>query len=99
MGEVKTTPVEVRLVDSLFGGDVPAGAVKFYSSPLYQPAGFHFACPCGCGAIGAVKVAGDNAWGWNGDRDKPTVRPSVAFGTKDGPHWHGWLTDGVWRSC
>jgi hypothetical protein len=100
MGEVRTEPVEAQLVDDIFSGGVPAGAIKFYASPLYQPAGFHFACPCGCGEIGAVKVAGDNAWQWNGNRDKPTVRPSVAFSTKSGnPHWHGWLTDGVWESC
>jgi hypothetical protein len=100
MGEVKTPPVEARLVEDLFAGSPPAGAIAFYDSLLHKPGGLHFACPCGCGAIGAVKIAGDNAWQWNGDRERPTVRPSVAFSKQVGdPHWHGWLTDGVWTSC
>jgi hypothetical protein len=101
MGEVKTSPVEARLVGDLFGGGPPRpGAIRFYDSPLYRPAGFHFSCPCGCGAIGAVKVEGDGSWRWNGSREMPTVHPSVALSIGPGePHWHGYLTDGVWTSC
>jgi len=97
MGEVKTHDVAVALAESII--DAPAGSIKFYDGPDYHPAGFHYQCPCGCGTVGGVRVAGDHAWTWNGSRDKPTVRPSVLLSTKDGPHWHGWLTDGVWRSC
>lgn len=98
MSEVKTEPVVATLVDSIIDG--PAGSIKFYDAEGHSPSGFHFQCLCGCGDIGAVKVAGAGAWTfWNGSRDKPTVRESVALATNGGPHWHGWLTDGGWRSC
>lgn len=97
MGEVKTQPVAAQLVDSIIGA--PAGGIKFYDAEGNSPSGFHFQCPCGCGTMGSVRVAGDHAWTWNGGRDKPTVRPSVLLSNKDGSHWHGYLTDGVWRSC
>lgn len=35
-----------------------------------------FRCP-GCNTAHYVKVAGGNAWGWNGDLDKPTFTPSI----------------------
>jgi len=64
-----------------------------------------FVCPSGCGSIGGVMVAKDMAdrdgkhpvWGWNGDLDRPTVTPSIQF--LSGCKWHGFLTDGVFRSC
>lgn len=98
MSEVRTEPVAAQLVDSII--DAPPGAIKFFDGEGYAPRGFHFQCPCGCGDLGAVKVDGPGKWQfWNGSRDKPTVRASVALATNGGPHWHGFLTDGVWRSC
>lgn len=101
MGEVKTEPVAVTLVDSIVSDAAPAGSIKFHTAHGSDDlSGFHFQCPCGCRSVGGVKVAGVGAWQWNGSRDKPTVRPSVLLGDAAGnPHWHGWLTDGVWRSC
>ena len=40
---------------------------------------------------------GQAEWEWDGDYDKPTIRPSIlhtAF-SEDGRDWHGWLTAGV----
>lgn len=37
-----------------------------------------------------LPLRGDKAWGWNDDRDKPTLIPSI--GVRG--HWHGWLRDG-----
>lgn len=100
MSEVKTQPVVAILVESIVSDDAPAGAIKFYEAEGFSPRGFHFQCPCGCRSVGAVTVAGPNAWQWNGSRDKPTVRASVLLYDKDRqPHWHGYLTDGVWISC
>lgn len=100
MGEIRTEPVTAVLVDNIVADDAPAGAIKFYSTQDHTPAGFHFQCPCGCREIGRVVVAGPGAWEWwNGSREKPSVRESVALATKGVPHWHGYLTDGVWRSC
>ena len=60
-----------------------------------------FLCPCGCGDLCGIRIRGDlknegGAWGWNGNFDKPTTTPSIAV---NGNHWHGFLTDGVFKSC
>ena len=34
-------------------------------------------------------------WGWNGDKIKPTLEPSIHVID----HWHGYLTDGNFVSC
>ena len=62
--------------------------------------GFAFICPCGCGREGYLPT--DTAtsgprWDWNGDREHPTLTPSVQF--VGACAWHGWLIGGEWRSC
>lgn len=62
-----------------------------------------FLCPCGCGILAGVKVRADGqqvdgAWGWNKDREKPTTTPSI-FIEPQSNHWHGYLTDGVFKAC
>lgn len=40
-------------------------------------------------------------WTWNGDLEKPTVRPSLLitrFNGKDTVQYHCWLTDGICKS-
>jgi hypothetical protein len=58
-----------------------------------------FMCPCGCGYVASInyipELAGGGAWDWDGDSSKPTVKPSINI--KD--HWHGFLENGVFRSC
>jgi hypothetical protein len=55
-------------------------------------------CPCGCGAIMRPPVkAGSEGWSWNQDLVKPTLAPSIRMLTGCG--WHGFLTDGEFRSC
>lgn len=64
--------------------------------------GIVFCCPCGCGETGALAldVPGNEGeierWQWNGDRDKPTLTPSIQKTT--GCCWHGYLTDGFFTS-
>jgi hypothetical protein len=59
-----------------------------------------FLCPCGGGHLAGVRIRADGqndgqAWGWNKNEDKPTVTPSIAVNQC----WHGYLTDGVFKSC
>lgn len=64
-------------------------------------------CPCGCGLEGGISFVGPTygqrgegqrpLWDWNGDEDKPTLTPSIQ--RTAGCRWHGYLTDGVFRSC
>jgi hypothetical protein len=60
-------------------------------------------CPCGCGATGGIFFdTGDPnqaspKWKWNGDKVKPTLTPSIQ--RTGGCKWHGFLTDGVFKTC
>lgn len=60
-----------------------------------------FGCPCGeCGAIGLPVTTGNKepqAWLWDGDEEKPTLKPSIRRMEKC--LWHGFLTDGVFKEC
>lgn len=75
-----------------------AGDFFWVGLPGEQPGRMHFLCPCGCGVLAGVTVkpVTANGWDWNGDLEKPTVKPSIRI---DRDHWHGYLTDGVFRSC
>lgn len=60
-------------------------------------------CPCGCGATGGIRFDTGEPnqphpkWSWNGSKEKPTLTPSIL--RTGGCRWHGFLTDGVFRSC
>ncbi len=41
-----------------------------------SPYGVHWDCP-GCAAPHVVPTSGPNAWGFNGDMERPTLSPSV----------------------
>ncbi len=58
-----------------------------------------FVCPCGCPqTIIVVSVKGPVHWQWDGDKEKPTLAPSIA--KTDGTHsWHGHLIKGEFRTC
>lgn len=66
-------------------------------------AGMIFLCPCGCKSPrsvvfrGAPNRDGRPSWQWNGNEDKPSLRPSLLATT--GCRWHGFLTDGVFSPC
>lgn len=62
---------------------------------------FRYICPSGSGIEGKLlvglghKPGGQRpSWSWNGSDTEPTLQPSV----NHVGHWHGWLTDGYWRS-
>jgi hypothetical protein len=64
--------------------------------------GIHFRCPCGCGRRDFIPIrpgpySGNNRdpWGWDGNKETPTVFPSIY--NKDTCGWHGWLENGEWR--
>lgn len=109
MGEIKTEPVVAQCFDSIDdlrergqprGGNVP-GAIHIEEPDDDGEQMLAYCCPCGCGRIGYILIGNgfkpdfSPSWKWNGSRDKSTLTPSVHHVG----HWHGWLTDGVWRSC
>ena len=106
MSEVKTQPVEATHVPDKeqfrtneFEGRIP-GSFRVTEADTDGEQTFWYCCPCGCGSLGPLTVGNGfkpkstPSWHWSGSTDKPTLKPSVHHVG----HWHGWLTDGVWRS-
>lgn len=110
MAKVKTAPVtaqyfdnfdELRVSGNFRKGSTPGGI--HISAPESDGEQYlTYCCPCGCGRMFPLVVgngfkpdAPHATWQWNGSREKPTLSPSIYHVG----HWHGWLTDGVWRSC
>lgn len=48
-----------------------------------------------------IDCGNPKAWKWNGDKNKPTLTPSILVHPIEGwsKGWHGYLTDGVLVSC
>lgn len=70
----------------------PDGAFRVGDSGHY----LYCICPCGCKQYRSIPLSPAQArgWTWNGNRDYPTLSPSirdvgVCF-------YHGYLLDGVW---
>jgi len=83
---------------SWYRHDLPAGTaawLKWHSRD--EIACLQFTCPCGCGLICTCTVSGNDPgprWSWDGNIERPTLKPSINIRNE---HWHGWLTDGVFR--
>jgi hypothetical protein len=64
---------------------------------------FHLRCPCGkCTKHNVLPLeagGGPYVWTLTGDKEKPTLSPSIHWFEPDGQttHWHGWLQDGYYR--
>jgi hypothetical protein len=97
MAEIKTPPVPATPVADITRARHIPGAFKFFCGDGTGPSGLNYVCPCGCGAIAPLhfKPEPSPSWTWNGNREKPTLTPSVHHVG----HWHGYLTDGMWVSC
>lgn len=92
-------------------GHVPAGYFTFCDGyDGTRDVSILHGCPCGCGVLGAISLKryGNSerpVWQWDGNREKPTLTPSILIyqldenGNVTGEHWHGYLTEGVFRSC
>jgi uncharacterized protein DUF6527 len=104
MSYVKTAPVvakpvhfNVVLDEGLEALKANAGGFELLENEGGRVAMMRMICPCGCGrtAALAIRPAPSPSWEWDGNRDKPTLTPSVHHVG----HWHGWLRAGVWESC
>lgn len=85
---------------TFFRNDLPAGTASIVT---YEDGNhiLNFVCPCGCGMACqlAIYIEGQSphGWKWNGDRQRPTLTPSIAQagGTC---RWHGFLTEGIFHT-
>ena len=64
-------------------------------------AGLFYNCPCGCETQGFIPFAGKvtghkHSWNWDGNKDQPTLLPSIQRTT--GCKWHGHLKVGIWST-
>lgn len=89
--------MKAEILDDLKGDSQP-GAICFVirqSSPEIVQ-GIEFKCPCGCGRDGylPLKPRPSPSWEWDGNREAPTLKPSVL--QVGGCRWHGWLRNGEW---
>lgn len=96
--------IKGRLVEDFEHAERPGDF--FFTPPNDADGGcrrLSFLCPCGCGTLSGIRVRDDGgtsggAWQWNLDEDLPTTHPSIRIDDRDGEHWHGYLTDGVFKS-
>lgn len=88
------------LVDDVDNAQDVPGAIEFRVLPdENEPCGIAFLCPCGCGHQSWLPLQDrpSVSWRWDGNREAPTLIPSVLMTTPC--RWHGWLRSGVWVSC
>lgn len=83
--------------------------IEYGTTPPFV--GMIYCCPCGCdsrGSLPFIQYRGDGhsnpQWDWDGNVEKPTLKPSIAHSVGDGKggmveHWHGYLTNGEFKSC
>lgn len=84
-----------------------AGHTAFHHHEEGNIIAMTFGCPCGCGAHHGAGFTGPNAWGFDGNLEKPTVTGSFGChpspGSPVGPdghyHWHGHLRSGIFEEC
>ncbi len=96
MSYVKLPPGGVKAVavdDISDRQNSPPGAFKFFAAGG-RVVGLNYRCPCGCGSLAPLdfKPAESPSWNWDGNREAPTLSPSVHH---EG-HWHGYLRGGIW---
>ena len=57
-------------------------------------------CVCPEGHMASVPLQvgpkEDHLWQWDGNKENPTITPSIQF--LSGCKWHGFLTNGVWKT-
>lgn len=75
----------------------PPGLGAYYVNQDETVGGLLFCCP-GDGVVHSISfMVGKEkpSWSWNGDKEKPTTKPSILCAPeKGGCGWHGWLTEG-----
>jgi len=95
--------VNINFITDIFDGcgdefkrtDLPPGSAAWaYQGDEIQS--LLFICPCGGARIRSVPVRGDRKWDWNGNETLPTLTPSILIVGEC--RWHGYLTNGEWRT-
>ena len=83
---------------------LPAGSIQW---SLPSEDGKHrsmlYVCPCGCQQVRSIPIKPPSAdgWNWNQNEIHPTLTPSILHvAVHPGDcKWHGFLTNGEWKTC
>jgi len=83
-------------VSGIFDSNI-TGAFEFEESER----GLFYICPCGCGQHGYIGFRGKTeperpSWIWDGNREKPTLSPSIQKTSGCKTHCH--LINGIWTN-
>ena len=91
---LQATPVaDIRAPEGMAAGAIELREVEG------EVRGFAFRCPCGCGQESWLPVnRGQNGWNWDGNRERPTLSPSVLQSGLP-CKWHGYLRNGQWENA
>lgn len=95
----QVTPA-IRFLNSraIEAGGNPPGAFCIAVDSERKPAVIRAICP-GCGDWLGMTLGG-TGWKWDGDRQRPTLSPSILHNKKHGGcGWHGFLTAGEFKEC
>ncbi|MDY6979357.1 MAG: DUF6527 family protein [Pseudomonadota bacterium] len=98
MAEIKTS-FPAFYVDDLLDGDHPPGAFKFYANEAGEIIGMNAVMPFNNEqgkqlATFPFTAKHKHHWQWDGNREKPTLSPSLHLPG----HWHGYLRGGEFKS-
>jgi hypothetical protein len=93
-----TARIRATPVDDIDDAHGTPGAFEIIEHADSSSAGVGFICPCGCGREGYLSFTPPGPqWTWDGNREAPTLTPSVQ--QVGGCRWHGWLRAGEWVTC
>lgn len=93
-------PVEgrMRTKDEMWAPDTRAGDYCIHGEEDLR---ILCECPCGCGSFMNLPInVGEKVerkWLWDGNRERPTLHPSIR--DLSGCRFHGHLNNGVWTFC
>jgi len=81
--------------------DLAPGSACWTEGTDGQISCLRFVCPCGCGEVGTAPVKpgyGGAHWQWDGNKELPTLTPSILRCRPQSCGWHGFLTKGIFVS-
>lgn len=101
--EEKTTPFDGDPIGTFAIVQTVAGEAEYDAIFLIVPS-HDFADPNGELIVLPLHtntpVSGRTSWQWDGNREKPTLSPSIFVGMRDTPPgWHGFVRAGVMETC
>lgn len=97
VAKIDTPGIPMRAVTDLDGGRV--GDFQIWSPNGNNKGELYFICPNGrqCGVAirhGEFADTGIKRWGWDGNSEAPTLKPSINCRLPSGCGWHGHVTQG-----